>query len=63
MGDILDQTDEGHVSPSPEHLLLAAHDAGGGLVDLQPGDDAGGRVVGGLAEIVPTVRESGGADL
>ena len=63
MGDILDQTDEGHVSPSPEHLLLAAHDAGGGLVDLQPGDDTRGRVVGGLADIVSSVRELGGTDL
>ena len=63
VGDILDEADQGYVSVGLEDLLLAAHDAGGGLVDLQPGDDAGGRVVGGLAEIVPTVRELGGADL
>ena len=63
VGDILDEADQGHVSLGLEDLLLAAHDAGGGLVDLQPGDDAGGGVVGGLAEIVPTVRELGGADL
>ena len=55
MGDILYETDESHVCLSFEDLLLAAHDIGGGLVDLQPGDDAGRRVVGGLAEIVSPV--------
>ena len=56
MGDILDETDQSHVSVGFEDLLLAAHNVGGDLVDLQPGDDAGGRVVGGLAEIVSPVR-------
>ena len=39
MGDILDETDECHVGVRLEDLLLAAHNAGGGLVDLEPGDD------------------------
>ena len=56
MGDILDETDESDVSVGLEDLLLAAHNAGGGLVDLQPGDDTRGRVVGGLADVVSPVR-------
>ena len=56
VGDILDETDQSHVSVGFEDLLLAAHNVGGDLVDLQPGDDAGGRVVRGLAEIVSPVR-------
>ena len=50
MGDISDETDDGDVSVGPEHLLFTAHDVRRGLVDGEPDEDTGGRVMGGLED-------------
>ena len=63
IGDVSYQTDNRHVRVGSEDLLLPTHYVGGGLVDGESDEEAGGRVVRGLTEIVSTVGLSRQLDL
>ena len=47
----------------PEHLLLAAHDVSPGLVHGEPDHDGGGRVLGGLTQVLPRIVNMHSPDL